>query len=174
MENTLIKNCYVIVCGPAVGKTYLANIDKRFFDLDGEKAKYKYGLYNATEEELESGKLNRGEVVNRDSNEWAIKKMHEEINKKHCVLISYHGKLLEYIVNNNIDYCLVFAGKELPKEYAQRMKNRKNTDKFINGMTNDDIWEKFYFDNINDTRATYKIELEKGMYLSDIKDRFVL
>lgn len=30
-----IKDCHIIVCGPAVGKTYLAQHDNRFVDLDG-------------------------------------------------------------------------------------------------------------------------------------------
>lgn len=51
----IIKDCHVIVCGPAIGKTYLGEHDNRFVDLDDEKAKYKYGLFNATKEELESG-----------------------------------------------------------------------------------------------------------------------
>ena len=52
-----INDCHVIVCGPAVGKTYLAKMDSRFIDLDGEKAIYKYGLNNATDIELEKAKL---------------------------------------------------------------------------------------------------------------------
>ena len=46
----------MIVCGPAVGKTYLAERDKRFIDLDGMKAEYKYGLYSLSNEEKEKGK----------------------------------------------------------------------------------------------------------------------
>lgn len=61
-----MKNIRVIVCGPAVGKTYLASTDSRFVDLDDERAKYKYGLFNASNEELERGKLNRNGVVNTD------------------------------------------------------------------------------------------------------------
>lgn len=39
-------DCNVIVCGPAIGKTYLASIDNRFVDIDGMKADYKYGITN--------------------------------------------------------------------------------------------------------------------------------
>ena len=38
--------CNIIVCGPAVGKTYLAMHDKRFVDVDGLKNDYKYDLYD--------------------------------------------------------------------------------------------------------------------------------
>ena len=40
MEKSI--KCNVIVCGPAIGKTYLAKHDKRFIDLDDMKATYKY------------------------------------------------------------------------------------------------------------------------------------
>lgn len=36
--------CNIIVCGPAIGKTYLAEHDSRFVDVDGMKADYKYNL----------------------------------------------------------------------------------------------------------------------------------
>ena len=58
--------CNVIVCGAAVGKTYLAEHDRRFIDLDDMKANYKYGLQNATREEREKGKLNRETIINKD------------------------------------------------------------------------------------------------------------
>ena len=64
--------CNVIVCGPAIGKTYLATHDKRFIDIDEMKADYKYGLYNLTREEKERGKLDRGKIINDDSSKYAI------------------------------------------------------------------------------------------------------
>ena len=39
----------IIVCGPAVGKTYLSKNDSRFIDLDLMKAKYKYDIKNEDE-----------------------------------------------------------------------------------------------------------------------------
>ena len=38
--------CNIIVCGPAIGKTYLAEHDSRFVDIDGMKADYKYDTRN--------------------------------------------------------------------------------------------------------------------------------
>ena len=66
-------DCNVVVYGPAVGKTYLANYDKRFVDLDEIKGRYKYGL--------ENGKLNRGTIVNSNSTKCVIKILEEEIKK---------------------------------------------------------------------------------------------
>ena len=47
-----MKKIYdIIICGPAVGKTYLSKIDSRFIDLDQMKAQYKYNIIN--EEDFE-------------------------------------------------------------------------------------------------------------------------
>jgi len=165
--------CNIIVCGPAVGKTHLAERDKRFIDLDGMKAEYKYGLYNLSNEEKEKGKLNRGEIVNNDSTKYAIKILEEAIKNNKIVLLSYSPGILQYVIENKIKYCLVYAGRDLYEEYAERMKKRGNSFNFIEKMTNKDIWEKFYNENKNDSNPTYKVELKKGQYLSDIKNLFI-
>lgn len=166
-------NCNVIVSGPATGKTYLAKIDSRFIDIDGMKADYKYGLYNHTSEEKEKGKLNRGEIVNHDSSKYAIELLNKTIKDNNIALLSYNSKVLEYIVENKIKYCLVYADKDLASEYAERMRNRGNNDYFIEEMTNEQYWEQFYNNNLNDKNPTYKIQLKQGQYLSDIKDLFI-
>ena len=40
-------------------------------------------------------------------------------------------------------------------------------------MTNQEHWDQFYDENVNDKNAKYKIELKSGQYLSDIKDLFL-
>ena len=53
------------------------------------------------------------------------------------------------------------------------MKKRGNNDVFIERMTEEKLWKKFYEENRNDTRPKYKIELNNGQYLSDIKNIFL-
>lgn len=172
--NSKYYKCNVIVCGPAIGKTYLAKHDKRFIDLDEMKADYKYGIKDATREEKEYGKLNRGKIINNDSTEYAIKILEREIKNNNIVLISSGNKhLLKYIVDNDIKYCLVYAKRELLDEYKERMIKRNNNEKFINKMTEKELWEKDYLENKEDKRPKYKIELESGKYLSDVKELFV-
>ena len=172
MEKSI--KCNVIVCGPAVGKTYLAEHDKRFIDLDDMKATYKYGLNNISRKDKENGKLNRGKIVNNDSTEYAIKILEEEIKNGNIVLISNGSKnLLKYITEKNIDYCLVYANINDKDEYIKRMRKRGNNDIFIEKMTETTQWKKFYEENKNDTRPKYKIELSSGQYLSDIKNIFL-
>ena len=165
-------DCKIILCGPATGKTFLANHDNRFVDIDGMRAKYKYNIENLSYEEFEKGKSNRGIVVNNDSMNYSIKLLKNTINSGKVALISYHKELLEYIINNKIDYCLVYADISLRKEYIKRMKNRGNNEKFIDDMTNENSWKKFYKANENDTKPKYKVKLKKGQYISDIADLF--
>lgn len=165
-------DCSVIVCGPAVGKTYLASIDNRFVDIDGMKADYKYGISNLSLYEKEKGKLNRGKVINNDSTMYAINLLKETIGDNKIALLSYSEKILNYLIENNIKYCLVYADIDSVDEYEERMRKRGNNDIFIKEMTNIENWNSFYEENKNDNKPTYKIKLKKGEYLSDIKDMF--
>ncbi len=165
-------NCKVILAGPAIGKTYLAEHDSHFVDVDSEKAKYKYDLYDATPEELEKGKFDRGEEIRKDSSAYAINMLKETIASGKIALISYHEKVLNYINDNNIDYCLVYADLSLREEYIERMKRRGNSEKFISELTNEKVWKEYYERDANDVKAKYKVKLKSGEYLSDIKDRF--
>ena len=55
----------------------------------------------------------------------------------------------------------------------ERMKKRGNNDIFIKKMTETKEWKRFYEENRNDIRPKYKIELNSGQYLSDIKNIFL-
>ncbi len=167
-------DCKIIMCGPAVGKTYLANHDERFVDIDGMRSKYKYDLFNQSTEEIEKGKSNRGKAIHNDSYEYAINLLKQTIKEGKIALLSYHGELLDYILKNNLDYCLVYADISLREEYKQRMKDRGNIDKFVSDMTNEKTWNEFYERDENDPKPKYKIKLQKGQYLSDIKDMFMI
>ena len=166
-------NCKVILCGPAVGKTYLSNHDNRFVDIDDMRAKYKYNIQNQSNEEFEKGKSNRGKIVNNDSLEYAKNLLDNTIKSGRIALISYQEELLQYVIDNKIDYCLVYADISLRKEYKMRMEQRGNIKKFVDDMTNEKAWEEFYFINENDNKPKYKIKLKKGQYLSDLIDYFV-
>lgn len=162
------KICDVVICGPAVGKTYLSKNDSRFIDLDELKAKYKYGI--VSDENFEENKLNRGKIVHEDSFEYAINILNETIKTDKIVLMSFNKQIIEYLINNKIDYCLVYTDINLRDEYINRMKNRGNSNEFIERMTNIDDWKKFYIENSSDPNPKYKIKLGKNQYLSDIKE----
>jgi len=165
--------CNIIICGPAIGKTYLSEKDSRFVDVDGMKADYKYNLYNFSKEEKEKSKLDRGEIINYDSSKYAIELLKKTISENRIALLSYNKKILDFILENKYEYCLVFADKNLKNEYAQRMKKRGNNQVFIEQMTNQKNWDEFYEKNLNDKNPTYKIKLNSKQYLSDIKELFL-
>ena len=165
--------CNIIVCGPAIGKTYLAEQDSRFVDIDAMKTDYKYNLYNASKEEKEKGKLNRGEIVNFDSFQYAIELLKRTMSENRIALLSCNKKIIDFILENKYEYCLVYADKSLSNEYAERMKKRGNDSRFIEQMANQKYWDEFYEKNVNDKNPTYKIKLNAGQYLSDIKELFI-
>ena len=148
----------IIVCGPAVGKTYLSKNDSRFIDLDLMKAKYKYDIKN--EDEFEKNKLNRGKIIHNDSLEYALNILNKEIKNDKIILLSYNKDLLDYVITNNLKYCLVYPNINCREEYIKRMKSRGN------------IWNYYYNENKNDKKPHFKIELNSGQYLSDIKQKF--
>ena len=137
------------------------------------RAKYKYNLQDISNKEFEEGKYNRGEVVNHDSGEYAINILKETIDNGKIAMISYQPEVLDYVINSNLDYCLVYADISLREEYIKRMENRGNKKEFIDAMTNEKAWEDFYNTDEKDNKPKYKIKLQKGQYLSDIKDYFV-
>ncbi len=137
------------------------------------RAKYKYNIQNQSNEEFEKGKSNRGKIVNNDSLEYAKNLLDNTIRSGRIALISYQEELLQYVIDNKIDYCLVYADISLRKEYKMRMEQRGNIKKFVDDMTNEKAWEEFYFINENDNKPKYKIKLKKGQYLSDLIDYFV-
>lgn len=165
--------CNLIVAGPATGKTYLALNDKRFVDLDGERAAYKYGFSSVSELEFERSKGERGEVVNKDSLQYITGMIDEVVRDNRVGLLSYHEDILDYVWKKNIPYCLVYASFDSREEYIRRMRKRGNYLDFIKNMTDEDIWKKFYEKDVLDTKATYKIELERDKYLFDIRDYFL-
>lgn len=165
--------CQLIVCGPAVGKTYLAETDSRFVDLDEMKAIYKYGLQRMPRREREAGKMQRGKAVKKDSFSYIIDQIERLLEKGQIGLLSYNTQILSYLKDHNLAYCMVYPAKEARAEYIKRMQKRGNTKEFVEAMTNERDWIQFYDQNQNDTEAAYKIELQAGQYLSDIKERFV-
>ncbi|KAL6620871.1 hypothetical protein U3516DRAFT_290553 [Neocallimastix sp. 'constans'] len=164
------KICSVIICGPAVGKTFLSKNDKRFIDLDEMKAKYKYNITD--DKDFEKNKLNRGKIIHENSLEYSLNILKKEIMTEKILLLSYNKQLINYIINNNIEYCLVYPNLNSRNEYINRMKKRGNSEKFVEEMTNEKAWNSFYFENENDTKPTFKIKLKEGQYLSDIKEVF--
>ena len=163
-----LKDIRVFVCVPGVGKTHLSTIDDRFVDLDNEKAMYKYGYSpDIPLKEFESYKGNRDKSkARKDSNEYMKHRFEYYLNETDKVLLfAPNPEMVEMIYNSKTPYCLVYHSKSCVEEIRQRMRNRGNTESFINSML--DPIDYFYSNSVNDTRPSFKIELFEGEYLSD-------
>ena len=162
-----LKDIRVFVCVPGVGKTYLANTNKKFVDLDNEKAMYKYGYQNLTDKEFERLKGNRNKAeAKADTNEYMLKRFNYYLNETDKILLfAPNPKMVEMIYNSGTPYCLVYHSKQCVEEIRERMRKRGNQENFINSML--DPIDDFYNASVTDTRPAIKIELFEGEYLSD-------
>lgn len=161
------EECRIFVCVPAVGKTYLTENDNRFVDMDEMKARYKYAQENYPTKEIEWLKGNRGKAVRGNSVDY-IKNQTEKLLKEtdKILLFAPNPDIVDMICKLGVQYCLVFHSKDCIDEIEQRMRNRGNQENFIRSMI--DPIDEFYEASINDTRPAFKIELQRGEYLSDV------
>lgn len=161
------KDIKVFVCVPAVGKSYLCNLDDRFVDMDELKARYKYAQEGATTKEIEWQKGNRGEAKRKHATEYIEEKTLELLKTTDKILLfAPNPSMVNMICKNQIPYCLIFHSKDCVNEIEQRMRNRGNQENFIRAMV--DPIDKFYEDSIHDERPCIKIELFGGEYLADV------
>jgi hypothetical protein len=105
-----------IICGFAgIGKSTLADEYLGFVDLEStpfEKDWYRY-----------------------------VKVATHMANNGYIVLLSCHKELRKELRSQNIDYLLALPPEDKKEEYIQRYKNRKNTDDFIELLS--DNWYSF-------------------------------
>ena len=161
-----LKDIRVFVCVPAVGKSYLCEIDDRFVDFDDMKARYKYGYENLSVAEMEHLKGNRGKALRDDSTEYIknqIMKYLKETDK--ILLFAPNPEIVKMIYDNGIPYCLVYHSKDCIDEIEKRMLDRGNQPNFVRSML--DPIDTFYEASVTDTRPAFKIELFRGEYLAD-------
>ena len=162
-----IKDIKVFVCTPGLGKSYLAEIDNRFVDLDREKAIYKYGFDKTiSNAEMEKLKGNYGKARNNDSIEYIENRIKKELKENKVLLLAPNPKVVEIINNLNVPYCLIYASSNAKKEVKKRLTQRGNKANFINSMV--DCTDEYCKKHREDTRPTFKIEWDGEGYLSDI------
>ena len=159
-----LKDIRAFVCVPGVGKSYLANTDPRFVDMDQMKVRYKYAQ-NFTQMQIEQNKGLERKTVNHNSVEYIKNKTLELLRDTNKILLyAPNPDIVEMLVENKIPYCLVYVSLDCKEEIRMRMKNRGNSDEFIERMLGP--LESFYAANVADTRPVFKIELQRGEYLS--------
>lgn len=141
-----LKQIKVFICATATGKTVLCNNSQKFFDLD------RWG----------ADLLHKGVP---DFAERTIPKMHEEMGKGKVIINAFHSQFLNYLHQNNISFCTIFASPDQNEDYVQRMKERGSDQAFISKFGNSTA-EKFC-ERMEDFRPKFKIILNSGEFVSD-------
>lgn len=141
-----LKKIKIWICNTACGKSYLAKVDKRFYDLDAYRSKMmQQGL--------------------KDFDDRTIPKMYEILKKGKIVLNSSHVHILNYLDENKIPFVYMYARPECQEEYVLRMRNRGSSEEFIQKFA--PMISGHYSERIKDERATFKIEMHPNEYVSD-------
>lgn len=171
MHSTDIKKVKVFLCVPASGKSYLAENNKQFIDIDREEEIYKYNLAKQISNlELAKGQGMHGDIVNKDCQIVMQKRALDCISQGKIILCSLRDYWIDFFVANKIDYAIVQYPPMLKDEFAQRMRMRGNTEIFINKIIK--ICTDMYEIRENDKNAYIKIDLKSGEHLSDIVYRY--
>lgn len=80
-------------------------------------------------------------------------------------MVSSHKEVREALVENGIDFTLVYPEPSIKEEYIQRYIDRGSPESFVNLLTNN--WNN-WISELEEQRSCDKITLKKGQYLSDV------
>lgn len=153
----------IMSCFPGTGKTYLAKHDSRYIDM--ESSEYHWLDFDASAQEQ---KKEHYKELNPD---WpsnyvtAILEQKRLYPDKH-ILISCQPEVLDALekVNVELEYIYPIPSEKSLAEYTRRMKERGNSEEFINKMK-----AKFYnFINELGYRRGYKVIINSKYTLNDL------
>ena len=94
-----------------------------------------------------------------------IKYIKNNIGKVDIILISSHDIVRDALVEEGIEFNLVYPNITLKNEYIQRFKDRGSNETFIK-LINEN-WND-WITQLQNQNGCKKIELIKGQYLSDV------
>lgn len=138
----------IISAFPATGKThYKQNSNLNVLDSDSSKFSW----------------IKKG-VRHPDFPQNYIDHIKKNIDKVDIILVSSHKIVRDALVNNNINFTLVFPERNLKEEYIKRFKNRGNDQEFINMLEHN--WDSF-IDEMENQKKCKSIKLKFGEFLSD-------
>lgn len=81
------------------------------------------------------------------------------------IFISSHKLVRDALVENGLDFTLVYPKQELKEEYLNRYKERGSSDAFIELIAeNWDLW----LDELRNQKGCQHIELESGQFMSNV------
>lgn len=94
-----------------------------------------------------------------------ISHINSNIGSVDIILVSSHKVVRDALVDDGIEFTLVYPCRDIKDEYIQRYVDRGNDDKFVELLKTN--WEN-WMDELEEQSGCKKVELQKGEYLSDI------
>ena len=94
-----------------------------------------------------------------------IEHIRENLGKQDIIFVSSHKEVREALVNENINFILVYPNITLKDEYISRYETRGNDEKFVELLNNK--WDEWTTDCFNQSNC-YHIQLNSGQFLSDV------
>lgn len=141
-ENLINKKTKLISAFPGTGKSYFyKNTDKKVLDSD-------------------SSTFDKSDFPKN-----YIEHIKKKLGKVDIILISSHKEVRDALVDENLDFTLVYPNTELKDEYLERYEERGNEPSFIKML--DEKWTEFLTD-IKSQDGCKLIELKSGEFLSDV------
>lgn len=142
-EHLGLKKTQVISAFPGCGKShkYRNNEDKLILDSDSSK----FDKSDFPRNYIEHIKSNMGKVD--------------------IIMVSSHKEVRDALVENGIDFTLVYPKREIKEEYIKRYQERGNDDNFIKLLQSK--WDD-WMDELEHQSNCKKIELKEVQYLSDV------
>ena len=139
----------IISAFPGTGKTYFhQNSDLKV--LDSDSSKYHW---------IKKGGRNPDFPNNY------IAYIKKNLGKVDFILVSSHALVRGALINEGIEYTLVFPERSQKNEYLERFKQRESSEVFVNLLFKN--WDR-WISELEGQLGCIKIKLKQGQYLSDI------
>lgn len=95
-----------------------------------------------------------------------IKHIKEKITEGYArIFISSHSEVRSALIDNDLDYVLIYPSITLKDEYIQRYIDRGSNDKFIQLIS--DNWE-IWINDCKKQKGCRHIELKSGQFVSNV------
>lgn len=81
------------------------------------------------------------------------------------IMVSSHKEVRDALVENEIEFTLVYPESDIKEDYIQRYIDRGSPESFIKLLNNN--WEN-WISELEEQTGCDKVKLKKGQYLSDV------
>ncbi len=96
-----------------------------------------------------------------------IKHIKENIGKADIIFISSHKEVREALVENGLNFTLIYPSKSIKKEFIQRYIDRGNEDSFVKLL--EENWDN-WLSELKDQEGCDHVTLSSGEFISDKLD----